>query len=176
MQPFFISPRGGLASVFRVEEFTLLRPAQVEDKPALVELCIASGLFQAGELSEVSGILQSYFDGALGEDHYWIIDDDGGAAGIAYYAPAQLTEGTWNLHLIAVHPKIQGQGRGRAIMDYVESNLRKRGERLLIVETSGVGSFEKTRQFYRKCGYSEEARIRDYYTDGADKITFTKKL
>lgn len=171
-----LSPQGGVESFVSVEEFKVLRPALLEDRSSLVDLCIASGLFQHDEILEVTGMLQSYFDGTLGEDHFWIIDDDKEAAGVAYYAPAPLTEGTWNLYLIAVPPRLQGQGRGRAIIHYVETHLRERGERLLIVETSGTGSFEKTRQFYRKCGYDEEARIRDYYTTGADKITFRKEL
>jgi hypothetical protein len=35
---------------------------------------------------------------------------------------------------------------------------------------------EKTRAFYLKCGYDLEARIRDYYTEGDDKVTFRKAL
>ena len=54
--------------------------------------------------------------------------------------------------------------------------LRGRGERLLLVETSGLGSFDLTRQFYRKNGYDEEARIRDYYGPGDDKVIFRKAL
>jgi ribosomal protein S18 acetylase RimI-like enzyme len=54
--------------------------------------------------------------------------------------------------------------------------LTARGERLLLVETSGLASFERTRAFYRKCGYNEEARIRDFYKAGDDKIVYRKGL
>ena len=122
-------------------------------------------------------MLTDYFAGNLGNDHYWVTDDDGGdPVGVAYYAPERMTVGTWNLYLIAVRPELQGQGRGTALLRYVEQMLTVRGERLLLVETSGLASFERTRTFYRKCGYKEEARIRDFYSAGDDKIVFCKAL
>lgn len=46
----------------------------------------------------------------------------------------------------------------------------------LQVETSGLESFEYVRGFYRKSGYDEEARIREFYKAGEDKIVFRKAL
>jgi len=51
-----------------------------------------------------------------------------------------------------------------------------RGGRVLLVETSGLASFERVRAFYRKCGYDEEARIRDFYVAGDDKLVYRKVL
>ena len=51
-----------------------------------------------------------------------------------------------------------------------------RGERVLLIETSGLGSFERTRDFYRTQGYDDEARIREFYGAGDDKIIFRKAL
>ena len=45
-------------------------------------------------------------------------------------------------------------------------DLRAAGQRLLLVETSGVESFSLTRAFYAKRGYTQEARVRDYYERG----------
>ncbi len=78
--------------------------------------------------------------------------------------------------MIAVRPDRQRQGRGAALVRYVEETLMARGARVLLVETSGLESFERTRAFYRTCGYDEEARIRDFYKAGDDKIVFRKAL
>ena len=59
---------------------------------------------------------------------------------------------------------------------HVEDDLKARDQRLLLVETSGLESFDLTRRFYRKNGYDEEARIRDFYRAGEDKIIFRKAL
>lgn len=45
---------------------------------------------------------------------------------------------------------------------------------MLLVET--LASFDRTRAFYSKCGYEEEARIRDFYAAGDDKVVFCKVL
>ena len=84
--------------------------------------------------------------------------------------------GIWNLLFIAVRPDLQGRGRGSALLRHIEQALRERGARLLLIETSGLGTFERTRAFYRKHGYDEEARIRDYYRPGDDKVVFRKAL
>jgi ribosomal protein S18 acetylase RimI-like enzyme len=62
------------------------------------------------------------------------------------------------------------------LLGHVEQALTARGGRLLLVETSGLPSFERTRAFYRKCGYEEEARIRDFYAAGVDKVVYRKAL
>jgi ribosomal protein S18 acetylase RimI-like enzyme len=87
-----------------------------------------------------------------------------------------MTTGTWNLYLIAIHPNRQGQGYGAALIAHLEQSLAARGERVLIVETSGLPAFDRTRAFYRKIGYEEEARIREFYQAGEDKIVFRKAL
>lgn len=87
-----------------------------------------------------------------------------------------MTDRTWNLQLIAIHPNHQGQGRGAKLLGYVEQALMMHGGRMLLVETSGLPDFERTRRFYVKCGYEEEARIRDFYATGDDKVVFRKVL
>lgn len=61
----------------------------------------------------------------------------------------------------------------------IEDELRSRGEdqaRTLIVDTSSLGGYEQARSFYRRRGFVEEARIRDFYGPGDDKVTFWKSL
>jgi ribosomal protein S18 acetylase RimI-like enzyme len=87
-----------------------------------------------------------------------------------------MTEGTWNMLLIAVHPDYQNSGRGAALVAHLETVLRTREARLIIVETSGFDEFEQARRFYRKLGYAEEAQIREFYAPGEDKLVFVKAL
>lgn len=61
-------------------------------------------------------------------------------------------------------------------MRHVEQALQTGGQRVLLVEKSGLPDFTLTRKFYAKCGYEEEARIRDYYAAGDDMVLFRKAL
>ncbi len=154
----------------------MIRPITPDDKAALIILAEKVGLFGPNELKILDQMLTDYFGGNSNSDQFWIIDDDEEPVGVAYCQSERMTVGTWNLLLIAIRPDRQRQGRGAALIQYVEQMLTARGERLLLVETSGLESFEGTRAFYRKCGFSEEARIRDFYSSGEDKIVYRKML
>lgn len=155
----------------------MIRPATPNDMPALMALADATGMFEANELEGLAGMVSAYFDGHLDDDHFWIVDDaDGTLQGAAYYAPETMVYGVWNLYFIGVLPSRQRQGCGEGLLHHVEQVLRERGERLLLIETSSLDAFEGARRFYRKHGYDEEARIRDFYKPGEDKIVFRKAL
>jgi ribosomal protein S18 acetylase RimI-like enzyme len=153
----------------------MIRPTKPEDAEALIAVANTIG-FQPNELEELRKMLADYFGGNTDSDPFWITDDDeeDGPVGVAYCEPERMTDQTWNLLLIAIRPDHQGQGRGRTLMRYIEETLKARGGRMLLVET--LASFERTLTFYAKCGFEEEARIRDFYTAGADKIVFRKVL
>lgn len=143
-----------------------------EDVPALKDVIEASGLFPSEMLD---GMIEAYLEGKSPED-IWLTAEEEGLRAIVYCAPERMTQGTWNLLLIVVHPAVQGGGLGRLLMRHVEALLAGRGERILLVETSGLPSFEGTRRFYSRLGYEEEARIRDFYQAGEDKVIFRKQL
>ncbi len=154
----------------------MIRPITPNDKQAIMAIAEAIGLFSSQELEEFGSMLTEYFDGNMDSDRFWITYDNGSPVGVAYYAPEPYTQGTWNLYFIAVHPNNQGQGYGARLLHYVEQMLAERGERVLLVETSGLSNFERTRAFYQKQGYEEEARIREFYKAGDDKVIFRKVL
>ncbi|WP_203076828.1 GNAT family N-acetyltransferase [Falsiroseomonas ponticola] len=145
----------------------LLSPADLAPLRAVID---ATGLFPGDLLDEMA---RPFLAGeAPGE--IWLTTHD--TTALAYGAAERMTEGTWNLLLIAVHPDRQRQGIGAALVAAVEARLREAGARLLLVETSGLDEFEPTRGFYRALGFAEEGRIRDYYKAGEAKVIFAKAL
>lgn len=95
---------------------------------------------------------------------------------IGFCAPEKLTEGTYNLYAIGVKRDAQGKGTGGKMMNFIENYLKEKGHRILIVDTSGTDDFKKTRMFYEKLNYNQEAVIRDFWKEGDDKVVFWKKL
>jgi GNAT superfamily N-acetyltransferase len=154
----------------------MIRLTTPDDTTTLIALAAASGLFDPNQTDDLAQMLDKHFRDRNETQDIWLTDYDNEPVGIAYIAPERMTEGTWNLYLIAVHPDRQKQWRGKALLSYVEQMLMERGERILLVETAGTDDFEYVRGFYRKNGYEEEARIREFYTAGIDKIVFRKAL
>ena len=75
---------------------------------------------------------------------------NGKAVGFCYAVPEELAEGAWNMLAIAVLPTEQGGGCGGSITKHLEAELKERGQRILIADTSGADDFAQTREFYRK--------------------------
>lgn len=150
-----------------------IRPLTRGDLPRVAHLVDANAMFPSDMLE---GMTAAYFDGDHDTQRWIVAERDGLVEGVAYTVPEPLTEGTWNVLLICVDPAAHGQGIGAALMGQVEARLRDEGARVLLVETSGTPGFERTRGFYDMLGYEREARIRDYYTAGDDKIIFRKSL
>ena len=150
----------------------MIRPTTETDFDSLIALATASGLFEPDQTEILAGMLRF-----PNEDDVWFTDDDGrGPVGVAYLAPEKMTHGTWNLYWIAVHPNHQRSGRGKAILEHVENWLAGKKQRILLVETAGIDDFEYVRKFYANNGFEAEARIRDFYDPGVDKVVFRKVL
>lgn len=157
--------------------FGSIRLVERRDAAALIDLIVAIELFPPEELEEVQEIIDAYLNGGS-KGEFWLVDDDPelGLCGVAYCAPERMAPGTWNLLLIGVHSHRRHQGRGTRLIQRTEDLLRERGNRILIVETSSLDEFKDTRRFYAQTGYTEEARVRDFYKPGEDKIVFWKSL
>jgi ribosomal protein S18 acetylase RimI-like enzyme len=98
------------------------------------------------------------------------------AQGYACFGPHPLTEGTYDLYWIGVSPAIQGHGVGHALMVQVETEVRSRGGRLLLIETSSTAPYTAARRLYDSCGFGLEAKIHDFYAPGDDLLIFAKHL
>ena len=129
-------------------------------------------VYQADDAGMMHGFLSEGDENSL-----WLTCEEGSRiTGFCYAIEETFAAGTWNMLALAVLPDRQGNGTGRAIVATLEKLLRDKKNRVLIADTSGTESFAGTRSFYERCGYTQEARIRDYWGSGDDKIVFWKAL
>ena len=150
----------------------MIRPYQQSDFAAILSIAAASGLFELDQTEILEELLRCPSD-----DDVWFVDDTiDGLVGVGYMAPEKMTDGTWNLYWIAVDPRHQRQGRGTAMLDHVQAWLTAKEARILLVETSATEDFDYVRKFYAANGFVEEARIRDFYSAGVDKVVYWKQL
>lgn len=151
-----------------------IRSLGAGDRDAILALARRLSMFDEEGLELIDETMSRHLSGEAGD--HWLVADDGGLAGVLYCAPEPMASGTWNVLMLLVDPDRHASGHGRALMERIEERLRDQGERLLIVETSSLDGFERAREFYPKCGFGEEARIRDFYASGDDKVVFRKAL
>jgi ribosomal protein S18 acetylase RimI-like enzyme len=151
-----------------------IRKVSPNDVLEIKKVIDSTQLFPSELLDEM---IQPYFTNP-NSNEIWLtsVDEHHKPIAVAYCAPEKLTVGTFNLYLIAVRVDYQNKGVGKEIMIYLENFLKQQNERVLIVETSSLEEFDKTRRFYDKCNYIRQAVIKDFYQDGEDKIIFWKKL
>lgn len=150
----------------------IIKPTAPDDVPALKEVLDQTGLFP-GEL--LSDMLAPALSGE--SDAFWLTSHlNDVPVGLCYTVPEDLADGTWNMLALAVRPDMQGKGLGSALVKAAEQRLKAKTQRILIVDTSGTADFALTRKFYAQNGYEEEARIRDFWAAGDDKVIFRKAL
>ena len=101
---------------------------------------------------------------------------DGSLRGYACFGPTPMTEATWDLYWIAVDPRLQRGGHGRALLGEVERAVAAATGRLLRVETASLDAYDATRAFYERAGYACAARLGDFYARGNDLCIYTKYL
>jgi ribosomal protein S18 acetylase RimI-like enzyme len=105
-----------------------------------------------------------------------VAETAGEVAGYACFGSTPLTKGTWDLYWIAVDPAKQGEGIGRALLAAAEAAIRAEDGRMLLIETAGKASYQKTRAMYLACGYREVARVPEFYDVGDDKVIYGRRL
>jgi GNAT superfamily N-acetyltransferase len=150
----------------------IIRPTTREDTVPIASIAETTELFPGEMLGDM---IAGYFNGT--KTDLWLtaaLADE--PVAFAFCEPERLTNGTWNLLAIGVRPDHQGQGIGARLVARVEEVLRDGGHRILLVDTSGTPEFERTRAFYRSNGFDEQARIREFYDVGTDKVVFWKHL
>lgn len=131
-----------------------------------------TGLFPSELLPEMA---EPYLSGA--DPHLWLVAQEGSAVlAFAYCEPERMTDGTYNLLAIAVDPSRQSDGIGQRLLAAVEQSVKGLGGRVLLVETSSLPEYQRTRSFYDQLGFDREAVIREFYAMGEDKVVFWKRL
>jgi ribosomal protein S18 acetylase RimI-like enzyme len=154
-----------------------IAPLRPDHRARLADLLMATRAFSADEVQVALSLLDVAADGT--DDSYEFLgafDETDRLLGYACFGPTPATEGTYDLYWLAVDPAAQGRGCGRALTAEVERLLAARGGRMLMAETSGRPDYAATRSFYQATGYTEAARVQDFYAPADDRIMLYRRL
>jgi ribosomal protein S18 acetylase RimI-like enzyme len=156
----------------------MIVPATEADGPQIRDIAARAGVFSQEEVECVVALWEDYLTvGPTLGGYNFIVDRDGNRVlGFACYGPRDLTSGVFDLYWIAVDSKSYRNGVGRRLLTATEKAVCQAGGRMLIAETSGTPDYEPTRKFYLGMGYTIEATIKDFYSEGDDLAIFVKRF
>ncbi len=154
-----------------------IRPMRAEDRKPVAELIEATGFFTTDEYDVAMELVDIYLNNKAQRDYIIHVAEDGGqVVGYVCYGPTDCTVGTFDLYWIAVSPACQGKGIGKQLTAFTEREVALKGGRMIIIETSSLIKYKPTQEFYLRNGYVVEARVKDFYRDGDDRLIYTKRI
>ncbi|MEW6669224.1 MAG: GNAT family N-acetyltransferase [Thermodesulfobacteriota bacterium] len=149
-------------------------PADIEAVRSIVS---SSGFFSESEIEVAVELVEERLSKGLPSGYHFLFAEDGKRMlGYACYGPIPCTSASWDLYWIAVQPELRGRGTGRRILELVERKIGKMGGKRVYVDTSSREIYRPTLAFYARCGYRQEAVLKDFYAPGDNKVLFLKVL
>ena len=154
----------------------MIRPMEPRDKGPVLGLIRTTGFFTAAEVGVAEELMDLYLEKPEQKDYHVVVveNDRKDAVGYMTWGPAPLAEDAYDLYWMAVAPSEQGKGRGKELVRWLEDEVRRRGGRLIIIETSSQPKYHGTRQFYIDLDYQEVARVPDFYRARDDRVIYAK--
>jgi len=136
----------------------VIREADLDDIPAIGYLAqqIWPGTYQAilgpEQLEYMMDLIYSpdslHQQMMKQKHHFLVVELDEEPIGFASYSPLG-EDGVYKLHKLYVHPKTQGKGIGRTLIDYIIDQLPTQATTLRL----NVNRYNKAKNFYEKIGF-----------------------
>ena len=155
-----------------------IRRIEERDRDAIRSLIAGTGAFKEFEVDVAMELVYIALTRPDQDDYhpYVLEEDDRTIAAYACFGKNAMTKATFDLYWIATRADRMGKGYGRKMVVFVEEDVRRRGGKLLVIETSSKESYGTTREFYRKIGCTLAAQLPDYYDEGDDKLIYLKRI
>ena len=153
-----------------------LLPSDHQDIKTLIE---ETGLFTDEEIRCALELVSYGLSQHKGEAEYLFkiaTDDSGKLEGYVCYGKTPLTDGVFGIYWVVVCKDSRYHGLGSRLLKEVEEDIKIKGGRKILIETSSKDNYEKARQFYTKKGYKLIAKIADFYKVGDDKLIYVKDI
>jgi GNAT superfamily N-acetyltransferase len=148
-----------------------------DDRETVRRLVDSTGVFSPVEIDVAVELVDDRLTrGGQSEYQFVFAELDGRTVGYTCYGPIPLTAASFDLYWIAVDKAIHGQKVGRALLERTEELIHQLGGRQVYIETSNRHDYVPTRGFYLRCGYQQEALLKDFYAMGDDKVIYVKGL
>ncbi len=143
----------------------------------IVDVVRSTGFFNDEELDVAAELVEERLEKGTASGYFFLFMElDKRVTGYSCFGPIPGTLTSFDLYWIAVHNESRGMGLGKIIMERSEKEIAGMNGDHIYVETSSKDLYIPTRRFYERCGYRAEARLKDFYAPGDDKIIYVKSI
>ena len=141
------------------------------------EIIESTRFFYDHEVDIAAELVAERIAGGESSGYFFVFAEvDGVTVAYSCFGPITMSKTSFDLYWIATHNDFRGKGIGRKLIDETCEQARKMGCIILIAETSGLEHYAPTRAFYINNNFELEARLKDFYTMGDDKLFYTKRI
>ena len=155
----------------------MIRKLVKDDREQIQSILRETKHFNDDEIKVALELIDIYLNDEKQQDYIiYVYETDGRTEGYICYGKRPLTDWTYDLYWIAVDPNIHGKGIGSSLVKHMEEDLKSKGGKIILIETSGKAGYENERKFYTKNGYSVQTIIKDFYRAGDDLYIYCKYL
>lgn len=151
-----------------------------DDPVRIRDVASSTGFFDKNDININVALVQDVLKGethANQQDYKFIILEEAGETlGYACYGKIPTTDDSYEIYWLCIHDKFRGCGLGRVLLDKLTEVIQILGGRKIYIKTEGTSQYVPTRNFYKACGFEEEAVLKEYYGNGDDCCIYSKKL
>lgn len=142
----------------------------------LAALFADTALFGPDDLGAVLAILDDALAGRSTDQRWRVASADATLAAAAMVAAEPFGDRVANILFLGTFSGWRRRGAAAALVEAVAADELSRGTRLLLVDTASSEALASARAFYARNGFRPAGTLRDFYGDGVDKVTFSRRL
>jgi acetoin utilization deacetylase AcuC-like enzyme/GNAT superfamily N-acetyltransferase len=146
-----------------------------DDVGRVRSLVASTDFFNAAEVDLAADLVTERLTKGVRSGYAFVLAERGARlVAFACYGPIWGTQDSFELFWIAVMPDEQRKGLGAQLYVRAEAAMAKAGAKHIYADTSSSDRYAGTRDFYRRMGFGEVARLPDFYGPGDGKIIYVK--
>lgn len=148
----------------------------VQDVMRMRMLLRSCNVFSEAQIEAGCAMLQARLDNPAIPTQFLFALQHYELVGNACFGRIPFTEKRFELHWLTVHPAHQQHGIAEIMLQRCEDIIRTQGGVKLYANTPSRESFAPARALFEASGFNVEARQKEYYSEGDDRIIFAKIL
>ncbi|MFH1404060.1 MAG: GNAT family N-acetyltransferase [Candidatus Altiarchaeota archaeon] len=163
-------------TVRKKKQTEVIRRLRHKDIPEIKSMMKEGNVFTDTDVKGISDMIRNYFLDPEGEEmRTYVYKVDDAVAGFVTFGVDNGVD-AYEIYALSVHPDYQGRGIGSRLIKFAEARIREKRSRLICISTSSAQEYSPARRLYRRTGYNRVAMVKDFFSEGENKIIYCKRL